>query len=175
MEAENEVLMVLANYNFNDDEHDYTQKALEDSGIKIRIAAAEHGECTSVTGKTIDTDISLQNIVPDNFRAIIFIGGPGVDTYFNDDSALNLAREFFKSNKIVAAICWAPVILAKAGILTQRRATCWDGAKNDLVSSGAIYTGEKVTVDGTIVTADGPESALDFGKKIVEMLGSIKN
>ena len=38
MESGNEVLMVLANYNFNDDEYEYTRKALEDNGIGIKMA-----------------------------------------------------------------------------------------------------------------------------------------
>lgn len=172
MDSGNEVLMVLANYNFNDDEYEYTRKAMDDNGIAVKIAAAEHGECTSVTGKTIDTDISLQNVIPDNFRAIIFIGGPGVDTYFNDDNALGLAQKFFKANKIVAAICWAPVVLAKAGILAQRKATSWVEAKKDMIAAGAIYTGEKVTVDDVIVTAIGSEAALDFGQTIVGLINS---
>jgi len=172
MESGNEVIMVLANYNFNDDEYDYTRKALDDNGIEVQIAAAEHGECTSVAGKTVDTDISLQNVTPDNFRAIIFIGGPGVDSYFNDDNALGLAQKFFKANKIVGAICWAPMILAKAGILAQRKATGWDGAKEEMIAAGVIYTGEKITVDNTIVTAIGPESAFDFGQTIVGMINS---
>ena len=172
MESGNEVLMVLANYNFNDDEYEYTRKALEDNGIGIKIAAGEHGECTSVTGKTVDTDLSLQNVLMDNFRAIIFIGGPGVDSYFTDDYALGLAQKFFKANKIVGAICWAPMILAKAGILAQRKATSWAEAKDEMIAAGAIYTGEKVTVDDMIVTAIGSESALDFGQKIVSMINS---
>ena len=175
MEAENEVLMILANYNFNDDEYDYTRKALEDNGIGIKIAAGEHGECTSVTGKNVDTDMSLENIIPDNFRAVVFIGGPGVDLYFTNDNALQIAKNFFKANKIVGAICWAPVILARSGILAQRRATSWDGAKADLTAAGAVYTGEKITVDNVIVTASGPESALDFGQQIVSLINSKSN
>ena len=84
--------------------------------------------------------------------------------------ALSLAQKFFNANKVVGAICWAPVILARSGILARRKATCWDGAKDDLVKAGATYTGEKVTVDNTIITADGPESALDFGQTIVKAL-----
>lgn len=175
MGSENQVLMVLANYNFNDDEYEYTRKTLDDNSIGVKIVAGDPGECTSVTGKNIDVDMSFQSVISDDFRAIIFIGGPGVDLYFTDSDVLSLAQKFFKENKIVAAICWAPVILARAGLLAQRKATVWEGAKDDLIASGVIYTGDKVTVDGTLITADGPDSAVDFGQTVVNMLNSKDN
>jgi len=162
--------MVLANYNFNDDEYEYTRKMLDDSGVEVKITAGEPGECISVTGKNIDVDTNMSNVLLDDFRAVIFIGGPGVDSYFTNSDALDLAKNFFQEKKIVAAICWAPVILARSGILTGRKATVWDGAKNDLIKAGAIYSGDKVTVDDTIITADGPDSALDFGQTIVNLM-----
>lgn len=170
MESNDQVVMVVANYNFNDDEYEYTRKVLDDNNIKVKIAAGNAGESTSVTGKNIDVDLGLQNIEPVDFRAVIFIGGPGVDSYFANDDALELAKKFLKEKRIVAAICWAPVILARAGILAKRKATVWSGAKEELISAGADYTGDKVTVDGTLITADGPDSALAFGQTIVNMI-----
>jgi len=173
MESENEVLMVLANFNFNDDEYEYTKKMFDDNGIEVTIAAAEHEDCASVSGKTVETNVSMQNAVIDNFKAVVFIGGPGVDAYFTDDSALELARNFYNANKIVAAICWAPVILARAGILTGRKATVWEGAITEMQKAGVKLTGEEVTIDGTIVTANGPEAAIAFGQAIVNSINSL--
>lgn len=170
MGNENQVLMVLANYNFNDDEYEYTRKIFDDNNIEVKITAGDPGECESVAGKNLDVDMSMQNISASDFKAVVFIGGPGVDSYFNNGDALELAQKFSKENKIVAAICWAPVILARAGLLLQRKATVWDGAKDDLVTAGAIYTADKVCVDGNLITADGPDSALDFGQSIVNLM-----
>lgn len=175
MGSENQVLMVLSNYNFNDDEYEYTRKVLDDNSIEVKIAASDPGECTSVTGKNLDVDVSFTGVISDDFRAIIFIGGPGVDSIFANEDALSLAKKFFNENRVVAAICWAPVILARAGILAHRKATVWSEAKTELAKAGAIYTGDKVTVDGTLITADGPDSALDFGQTIVNMLNSKGN
>lgn len=172
MGSENQVAIVLANYNFNDDEYDYTRKVMDDNSIGVKIVAADPGECTSVTGKNVDVDLSITSMISEEYKAIIFIGGPGVDSYFNNNDILAMAQKFLKENRIVAAICWAPVILARAGLLTQRKATVWDGAKEELVKAGAISTGDKVTVDGTIITADGPDSAIDFGQTIVNMMNS---
>lgn len=170
MGSENQVLMVLANYNFNDDEYEYTRKALDDNSIGVKIAAGDPGTCTSVGGKDVEIDLSFQSVIADDFRAIIFIGGPGVDSYFANDDALSLAKKFFDENKVVAAICWASTILARSGVLDHRKATAWEGAKDDLTAAGAVYTGDKITVDSTLITANGPESAFDFGQTIVNML-----
>ena len=83
------------------------------------------------------------------------------------------ACKCFASNityKIIAAICIAPVTLANAGILNGKKATVFPSGKNDLIRNGAKYTGDSVTVDGNIITANGPMAAEAFGKKIVEML-----
>jgi protease I len=171
MENEKQVVMVLANYNYNGDEYEYTRRTLEDNGIGIRIAASELGVCTGVTGTTTDVDLSFTNVAPEDYSGIVFIGGSGVDMYFNNDEALELAKKFFSLNKVVAAICWAPVILARAGVLAQRKATAWDGAKSEIEQAGGNYTGEQVTVDNNIVTAEGPESATQFGQAIAELIG----
>lgn len=170
MQQDRQALMVLPLMNFNQDEYEYTRRALEDNGIRVMIAASELGVCTGVSGITIDADFGFDSIDPDNYDGIVFIGGPGVDAYFSNDKALELANKFFNANKTVGAICWAPVILAKAGILSRRKTTGWDGAKADFENAGAIYTGDKVTVDDVIVTADGPESALKFGQQVAEMI-----
>lgn len=175
MGSENQVLMVLSNYNYSDDEYEYTRKALDDISIEVKIAAADPGECTSVTGKNIDVDLSFQNVISEDFRAIIFIGGPGIDSIFANDDALALAKKFFDEKRVVAAICWASVILARAGILAARKATVWSEAKAELVDAGAVYTGDKITVDDILITADGPESAYDFGQTVVNMLNSKGN
>lgn len=170
MEHEKQIVMVLANYDFNEDEYEYTKKALDDDGIGVRIAAGDLGVCTSSTGTTVDVELSFSSINPDDYDGIVFIGGSGVDSYFGNDELLDLVKKFFSSNKIVAAICWAPVILARAGVLAQRKATAWDGAKSELSDAKAMYTGERVTVDNTIVTANGPEAALDFGQAIAQLI-----
>jgi protease I len=81
-----------------------------------------------------------------------------------------LARDFYDSGKIVAAICLAPAILAKAGLLSGVKATCTPDEEENLVAGGAEYTGAPVEVDGKIVTGSGPDAARRFGEKIVELL-----
>ena len=75
----------------------------------------------------------------------------------------------------MAAICIAPEILAKAGVLKEKKATVWSssidqGPVEFLENEGAEHVEEPVVVDGKIITGNGPEAATEFGQKIVEVL-----
>jgi len=111
------------------------------------------------------TEVSI-----DEYDAVAFIGGPGMAQIVDDDSLQVLAKRFFNSKKLTAAICVAPVILAKADILKGRNATAWSGVKEKLTEVGANYIDKKVIVDGHIITADGPEAAREFGKEIAKRI-----
>jgi protease I len=91
----------------------------------------------------------------------------------NEDS-YRVARETVSQDKILASICISPVILAKAGVLKGKKATVWtDFTKSQakiLEKEGAIFEEKPVVVDGKIITANGPGSAEEFGKKIIEVL-----
>ena len=74
----------------------------------------------------------------------------------------------FAANKMVAAICAAPSILALLGLLDGKRATCHPDYEGQMEK--AVITGDRVTVDGNIVTAQGLGSAFDFAFEIVGRL-----
>ncbi len=164
------VLMVIASEDFQDHEYSQTRRVLEESGIQVTVASSKLGECTGKFSSRVNSDILLSDVQADNFDALIFIGGPGALEYTENQTALDLVKEFFNSRKLVAAICIAPVILARAGILKGKKATVFETGSNDLLRLGCEYTGTDVEVDGSIVTASGPPAAEKFGKKIVEML-----
>jgi 4-methyl-5(b-hydroxyethyl)-thiazole monophosphate biosynthesis len=70
---------------------------------------------------------------------------------------------------MISAICAAPaVVLAQLGILDGRRATCYPGFENMLTK--ATYTGELVTVDGNITTAEGPAAAFPYAYELLAQL-----
>lgn len=68
--------------------------------------------------------------------------------------------------KLIAAICAAPMVFGRMGILKGRKATCYPGCEGDL--TGAEYTAATVQNDGNIITACGPGVSFDFGFAIVE-------
>jgi protease I len=170
MGTESTVLFVLANQDFRDEEYLETKAALDEAGISSKVAALSNENCKGVGGATVSVDYTFDEVNVSEFSAIIFVGGVGVEKYIHSSGTHALAKMFLEAGKVVAAICWAPAILANAGVLRGRMVTAWDGAKDDLIANGAHYTAESVTVDGNIITADGPDSAIEFGQKIAAML-----
>jgi protease I len=163
------VLVVIAPNDFRDEEFFDTKKVLEESGVEVIVVNSTGQPSKSMFGKIISPDKNFYNIDTEEYDAIVFVGGQGASTYFDNKQAQNLAKEFNESGKIVAAICIAPVILARAGILSGKKATVFPSGRNDINAVGT-YTGNKVEKDDNIITGNGPEAAVDFGKAIVEAL-----
>lgn len=164
------ILMVVAPKDFRDEEYQKPREILEQAGAEITVASKGVTEAKGLQGAKVKIDKDLGQVNVDDYQALVFIGGPGSSIYFDDQTALNLAKSAFEKGKVVSAICIAPSILANAGILSGKKATAYSSEKDNLVAKGAQYTDESVVVDGKIITANGPEAAEEFGKKLVEAL-----
>jgi len=166
-------LFIIAPENFRDEELFHPLAVLAEAGIVNTIASLEAGKCIGSKGGEIEAQIGINQINAEDFDAIIFIGGNGSEIYFEDAAAHLIAQKAFASGKIVAAICAAPAILAKAGILKGKKVTCFPAEifEKMLAEGEVIYTQRDVEVDGNIITANGPKAATAFGEKIIEALG----
>jgi len=172
------ILMVIAPKDFRDEELFETKEELIESGLRTVTASISKGICTGTkNGKTI-AEVELKNLDTDNYHAVIFVGGPGSRVYFENPEAHRIAKEMAADQKTVAAICIAPIILAKAGLLKDRSATVHATETETLKKLGAHYTGLALTQDENIITANGPQSARAFGelisKNITENKRSLK-
>lgn len=164
------IIMVVAGKDFRDPEYFETKEVLTNRGAVIKTASTAAEEAVGVEGGRAGVDLRFENINVEDFEAIIFVGGTGVTEYFENTEVLDLVRKFNSSGKLVAAICWASEILARAGILADKKATIWDGAKQALLSRNIAYSGEDITVDGNVITASGPAYATKFGEAIADWL-----
>jgi protease I len=167
-------VMIIAFRDFRDEEYFVPKEILEKAGIEVKTASNKIGTAIGADGGDTKVDLLVSQIDPADFDAIIFVGGPGcLDALDNEDS-YRVAREVVSQNKILAAICISPVILARAGVLRGKRATVWnDFVKTQakiLEKEGAIFEDKPVVVDGKIVTANGPKAAKEFGNTILELL-----
>jgi protease I len=169
------VLMIVAGRDFRDEECFVPKKILEDGGIEVKIASDKKGEAIGAEGGEIAVDLSLNEADASNFDAIIFIGGPGALKHLDNENSYCLAREATGKGKIVAAICVAPAILAKAGVLSGKKATVWTSPTHRemakvLTENGARYVDENVVVDGKMITANGPSAAGKFGEEVLRVV-----
>lgn len=170
-------LLIIAYEDYHDEEYGKTRQELEKVGIEVEVASTNLGEAKGKLGGRVPVDLLLDQVEVLKYDAIIFIGGPGAVNYINDKKAHKIAKKAVESNKILAAICIAPAILTKAGVLLGKKATVWTSEEDKeaikiLENGGAKYTDEKVVIDGKIITASGPQAAEEFGRKIVENLNA---
>ena len=168
-------ILVVAFQGFQDFEYQTTKEALEGLDIKTLTISSKIGEAIGKFGQVVNIEKTFSDIEIERFGAVIFIGGPGSADYIEDDSAHKLARLAIEKDKVLGAICLAPAILARAGVLQNKKATVWssplDRETIDILKNGkAEYIDQLMVVDGKIVTANGPMAAEDFGRKIGELL-----
>jgi protease I len=164
------VILVIAEQMFRDEEYQYPKIILEKAGIKVITVSTTLGEAVGKLGLKVKPDRLLAQLTVSQADALLFIGGGGSSQYFDDQTAHRLAREYAREGKIIGAICIAPVILARAGLLSGKHATVFPDGQVDLEQNGAFYTGNSVEVDGLIITGNGPAAAEEFGRKLVELL-----
>ncbi|OEG69998.1 hypothetical protein ATZ36_06655 [Candidatus Endomicrobiellum trichonymphae] len=164
------VVFVTAPEAFRDEEYYKPKKILEDGDIEVITASVKTGELMGRFGFKTTSTLLIQDVNPNDFGAIVYIGGRGSSIFFDNLHALKLANDFFKQRKPTASICIAGVILANAGILKGTRATVFIDGKEALIKGGAVYTGNSLEIEGNIITANGPSSAEDFGKAVLKSL-----
>lgn len=164
-------LLIIAPQNFRDEEYFHTKEELEKAGMGTITASRSTETATGMMGGTARPDLGLKEVDVNDYDAVLFIGGNGSSIYFNNPVALDIARKADAAGKVVGAICIAPSILANAGLLKGKKVTSFPSEESNLRAKGADYTGDGLTVDGRIITADGPSSARDFGRAVARALG----
>lgn len=162
-------LIFLPQKDFSEEEFTAVKKRLLKAGKQVFITSDDHSVCSGNKGMKVKSDTSFYNINVNNFSTFILIGGSGSRNYWKNDSLHKIIRKFNDSNKIVAAICSAPVILGKAGILQNKSATCFSEDKTELLNSGINYQDRNIVADGNIVTANGPHSAIQFTEAVLDL------
>jgi protease I len=126
-------------------------------------------------GAQVVVDAVVSQLHAAEFDAVVIAGGAGAPSHLWDHEPLiSLAREAHALGRPLAAICLAPPVLARAGVLSGKRATTFpaQSAIIELKRGGATYVDEPVVQDGTIVTARGPEAAAAFGAVLATLLES---
>ena len=140
-------------------------------GFQVTLAAVG-GERTvaGAHGIRVTADARLTELPQDGFDAVILPGGmPGSRNLRDSALVLSRVRAMTEAGRIVAAICAAPIALAKAGVLAGRRYTMYPGFEPEMPSAP---TGNLVERDGDLITGKGPGAAFAFAAEIASALGA---
>lgn len=164
-------LIVLAD-GFEDIEAVAPIDVLNRVGVEVVVASLKSGAVSAAYGTKIIPSCALAE-VSGEFDAIIFPGGKAnAVALAQSHEVRGLIHEFIEKGKLVAAICAAPslVLGESAGVLKGKNATGDSGFTDKLISSGAKAHPGPVCIDGNIITATGPGSALAFGLALASYL-----
>ncbi|BCU78692.1 DJ-1 family glyoxalase III [Luteolibacter sp. LG18] len=140
---------------------------LRRAGVEVTTAALGELTVTGRNGIQILADTRLADELPDAYDLLFLPGGPGVAKLREDGRPAAIARIFTESGKRVAAICAAPLVLKDAGILSGKRFTAHASALRELPDA---IPGERVVIEGNLITSRGAGTALDFGLVLVAEL-----
>lgn len=119
----------------------------------------------------VTADMNIDDIDKGSYDAYIFPGGmPGAKNLKEDKRVKNIVINAFKENKLLAAICAAPIVLLEAGILKGKKATSYPGFLSENNNDDYTFLEDIVVVDGNIITSRGPATAPSFAFAILENL-----
>ncbi|EGT3615527.1 DJ-1/PfpI family protein [Clostridium perfringens] len=131
----------------------------------------ENRAVNSAHGTMVLCDKLISESDLETYDAIVLPGGmPGSKNLRDNEKVQSLIKKYNEENKIVAAICAAPIALAKAGVIEGRTVTSYPGFKEELGNVNYVED-ETVVVDENIITSRGPATALVFGLEILKQLG----
>jgi len=144
---------------------------LRRAGIDVTTAGLDDEPVKASRGVRLLPDTNLDEALQQEYDMVVLPGGlPGADNLSNDSRVAELLRKMADSGKFVAAICAAPIVLGKAGVLSGAKATSYPGMLDKLGLNDVEVTDDAVVRDGQIVTSRGPGTAMDFALELIELL-----
>jgi eukaryotic-like serine/threonine-protein kinase len=181
------VLFVLPSTNFFWPDYSSVREALEKGGAEVKVASRDGGTAYPIQtehiarekwGKPISTDLKLSQARSSDFDAILFCGGKGVFSDFvkdevNQGVATDLINAALKEKKPVGAICMGPVVLARAGVLRDRKVTAhkWERETRAILDAAkANVLDRDVVEDGLIITAQDDSAAVKFVERVLRAI-----
>lgn len=175
---QNARVLMLATDGFEESELFEPRQALLDAGAQVTLAAIKSDPITGETGgekgKSITPDTTLDQVELDQFDALVLPGGVGnPDKLRMNEKAVEIARSFMDSKRVVAAICHAPWLLAEADVVAGRRLTSWPSIRTDLANAGADVVDAEVVTDGNLITSRKPDDIPAFNRAVIAALEDV--
>ena len=141
---------------------------LRRAGIDITMVSIMEGRTVIGSHRiSVEADAMLKDTDFDSIDMIILPGGmPGTENLFGCEGLKAKIRDFADKGKKLSAICAAPTIYGRMGLLQGKKACCYPGREKDLLGADAQTV--SVVKDGNFITSRGMGTAIDFGLAIIE-------
>ncbi len=140
---------------------------LRRAGVKVDTVGVVGSVITSNQGIRVMVDKRISEVNPDEYDGIILPGGnPGYINLGRTAKLIEILKKMDSQGKLIAAICGSPAVLAKAGVLENKKATISPGMEKEI----PYPRPDRVVVDGNVITSQSPGTAMEFSLALVEKL-----
>jgi protease I len=168
-------VLIIATDGFEEWELFGPREILMKRGAEVVLASPKldpiQGTIHDDPGKTIRPDMTVDEVDPDDFDALLLPGGVrNPDQLRLNVKVIELIRRFAAQGKPVAAICHGPWLLIEADLVRGRTATSWPSIRTDLRNAGANVVDEPVVVDGNIITSRKPDDVEQFTDALMDLI-----
>ena len=132
----------------------------------VQAALSERLEVTGKHGIVLQASHHLDDVISEQFDAVILPGGPGIMEIRKNPIICKLFEQQKAADRIIGCICAAPLLLLDAGLIENLRYTCYPSVRNELPEA----LEDSVVQDGTIITSRGPGTATEFSLQLIRAL-----
>ncbi len=144
---------------------------LKTRGAEVLVVGMERGEIKAYNSDvTVFIEKTVNEVSASDFDAVVIPGGRAPAALRENEGVLAFVREAYAAGKIIAGICHGPQVMASAGILDGKAATCVSGISGELEEAGALYRDEELVRDGNIITSRVPRDIPAFNRAIGDAL-----
>ncbi len=165
-------ILIITYDNCDDSEVQYPLYRLWEEGWQVDVASMEKRVIKAKYHFTVEATLTLDEVNVQDYDGLFLPGGTAPEKIRLQPKALEIARAFDKAGKPIGAICHGQLILISAGLIKDKKCTCYIGVRDDLINAGAVYVNERVVVDGGLVTSRHPN---DLAYCMHEFIKLIKN
>ena len=147
---------------------------LRRAGVDVALAGLDGaGPVLGSRGITVAAEVDWAEATEAPFDAIVLPGGLGGTLALRDDDRVVAAvRGNHEAGRLTAAVCAAPLVLARAGIASGRALTGHPSVLGELAQAGAVVQEGRVVRDGTLLTSQGPGTSMEFALAVAaELVG----
>src|SRR5262249_35693357 len=140
--------LLLVGDGFEDAELLYPYYRLQEEGFEVDVVGDESGKLfTGKRGYPIRSTKAAKDVKIDEYAVVVVSGGHTPDKWPMDERFVQIVRQAFQNDMVVAAVCHAAQLLIEADVVKGRKMTCYASVKTDLKNAGARYEDREVLVD----------------------------